>query len=358
MLCHPNLTSQHNYSLVSTNTDVRRPVVASSVLKPRPGRDGENTEAGVASSLAVDIAPSHPHGLQLRAPVLTASGTFGFGDEYRGVVDLACLGAIVTKTVTPEPREGNLTPRTVETPAGMLNSIGLPNPGGDGVIREKASMWADLACPVVVSIAADTQQDWTDLAARFDGLDNVVAIEANLSCPNVAGGLDFSTDPDKTAAAVAAVRSGSSLPVIAKLSPNVTDLRRIACSAEASGAHALSLINTVLGMVIHPESGQPFLGANWGGLSGPAIRPIAVRCVYEVADVVSIPIVGIGGIVTSDDALQFFHAGASAVQIGTATFRDPRTAEGIVDGLAGYLERNGHRSIVEIVRQASRKVND
>lgn len=327
-------------------------MVASSVLNPRTGCDGENTEAGAASSLAVDIAPSHPHGLHLRAPVLTASGTFGFGDEYRDVVDLACLGAIVTKTVTPEPREGNPTPRTVETPAGMLNSIGLPNPGGDGAVREKASNWADLACPVVVSIAADTRQGWTDLAARFDGLDNVVALEANLSCPNVAGGLDFSTDPDKTAVAVEAVCAGSSMPVIAKLSPNVTDLRRIARSAEASGAHALSLINTVLGMVIDPESGRPFLGSNLGGLSGPAIRPIAVRCVYEVADVVSIPLIGIGGIVTRDDALQFFRAGASAVQIGTATFRDPRTAEGIVAGLAGYLKQNGYSSIVEIVRRA------
>ena len=307
------------------------------------------TPVSLTSSLAVNLAPGHPHGLRLHAPVLTASGTFGFGDEYRDIVNLAALGAIVTKTVTPEPREGNRTPRTVETPSGMLNSIGLPNPGGEGAVREKAPIWADLPCPVVVSIAAHDPESWTTLAARFDGLDNVVAIEANLSCPNVAGGLDYSTDPTTTAATVRAVRRGVSLPVIAKLSPNVTDLRPIARAAEDAGADALSLINTLLGMVIDTDAALPFLGAGAGGLSGPAIRPLAVRCVYDVAGTVSIPVIGMGGVVTTDDALQFLMAGASAVQVGTATFREPRTAERVVDGLRGYLERRGLESIGDLV---------
>ena len=305
--------------------------------------------AAIVPALAVDLAPSHPDGLRLKTPVLTASGTFGFGDEYQDVVDLSRIGAVITKTVTPEPREGNPTPRTVETPAGMLNSIGLPNPGAKDAVREKAPIWRDLPCPVVVSISAHDDSTWTELATQFDGLTNVVGIEANLSCPNVAGGLDFSTDPDRTATTVEAVRKGTSLPIIAKLSPNVTDIRPIACAAEVAGAHALSLINTVLGMVIDPEAGRPFLGAGVGGLSGPAIRPIALRCVYEAAGVVSIPIIGIGGIVTVDDALQFFLAGASAVQVGTATFREPRAAERLVSCLHGYLKCRRHGSINDIV---------
>ncbi|MYD92816.1 MAG: dihydroorotate dehydrogenase [Chloroflexi bacterium] len=307
------------------------------------------TDVSETSSLAVDLAPGHPRGLRLHAPVLTASGTFGFGDEYRDVLNLAALGAIVTKTVTPEPRQGNRTPRTIETPAGMLNSIGLPNPGGAGAVREKAPIWADLPCPVVVSIAAHDRESWTTLAARFDGLPNVVAIEANLSCPNVAGGLDYSTDPTTTAATVKAVRRGVSLPVIAKLSPNVTDLRPIARAAEDAGADAVSLINTLLGMVIDTDAALPFLGAGVGGLSGPAIRPLAVRCVYDVAGAVSIPIIGMGGVMTTDDALQFLMAGASAVQVGTATFREPRTAERIVDGLSAYLESRGFASVSDVV---------
>ena len=306
----------------------------------------------IVPDLAVDLAPSHPGGLRLKTPVLTASGTFGFGDEYRDVVDLDRIGAIVTKTVTPEPREGNPTPRTVETPAGMLNSIGLPNPGAKDAVREKSPIWRDLPCPVVVSISAHDESTWTALASQFDGLSNVVGIEANLSCPNVAGGLDFSTDPDRTAATVEAVSRGTSLPVIAKLSPNVTDIRPIARAAEAAGAHALSLINTVLGMVIDPDVGRPFLGAGVGGLSGPAIRPIALRCVYQVAGEVSIPINGIGGIVTGSDALQFFLAGASCVQVGTATFREPRAAERLVACLEEYLEQRSQGSINDIVGRA------
>ena len=237
--------------------------------------------AGIAPALTVNLAPSHRDGLVLRSPVLTASGTFGFGDEYRDLVDLSRLGAIVTKTVTPEAREGNPTPRTVETPAGMLNSIGLPNPGVAGAVREKAPIWRDLPCPVIVSVSAHDAASWTALAGAFDGLPNVRAIEANLSCPNVAGGLDFSATPAAAAATVAAVRAGTELPVIAKLSPNVGDIRPIARAVEDAGAHAISLINTIVGLVVDVERRRAFLGAGSGGVSGPAIRPVALRFVYE-----------------------------------------------------------------------------
>ncbi len=315
-------------------------------------RVSPESTAPSAPALSVDLAPSHPGGLELRFPVLTASGTFGFGDEYQGVVDLSRLGAIVTKTVTPEPRDGNPTPRTVETPAGMLNSIGLPNPGPDGVIREKSAMWADLPCPVIVSLAAHRPDTWSTLASHFDDLANVVALEANLSCPNVAGGLDFSTDPESAAATVAAVRAGSGLPLIAKLSPNVTNLAPIAKSVETAGAHAISLINTIVGMVIEVESRRPFLGAVTGGLSGPAVRPVAVRAVYEVARTVHVPVIGIGGIATLDDALQFVLAGASAVQVGTATFRNPLAAQQITDGLESYVRDHNLASIGDLVGAA------
>ncbi len=307
------------------------------------------TGIALSGALTVNLAPSYRDGLVLQSPVLTASGTFGFGDEYQDLVDLSRIGAIVTKTVTPEPREGNPTPRTVETPAGMLNSIGLPNPGVDGVLREKAPIWRDLPCPVVVSVAADDPTSWTDLAAAFDGVPGVHALEANLSCPNVAGGLDFSSAPEAAAETVKAVRAGTKLPVIAKLSPNVTDIRPIARAVEDSGAHAISLINTILGMVVDVESRRAFLGAGSGGVSGPAIRPVALRFVYEARQVVDVPIVGIGGVASTSDALQFLMAGAAAVQVGTATFRQPRTAEEITDGLATYAREHDLASLQDIV---------
>ena len=310
--------------------------------------------AGIALSraLTVNLAPSHRDGLVLRSPVLTASGTFGFGDEYRDLVDLSRIGAIVTKTVTPEAREGNRTPRTVETPAGMLNSIGLPNPGAVDVVREKAPIWRELPCAVVVSVAAHEPASWTALAGAFDGIPNVRAIEANLSCPNVAGGLDFSATPEAAAATVTAVRAGTELPVIAKLSPNAGDIRPIARAVEDAGAHAISLINTILGLVVDVERRRVFLGTGSGGVSGPAIRPVALRFVYEARQAVGVPIVGIGGIASTEDALQFLLAGAAALQVGTATFREPRTAETITDGLAAYARDHGLASLQEIVGAA------
>jgi dihydroorotate dehydrogenase (NAD+) catalytic subunit len=315
------------------------------------GAEADAPSAG-QGGLSVNLAPSHPAGLRLRNPVLMASGTFGFGDEYREIVDYASLGAIVTKTVTPLPRDGNPTPRTVETPAGMLNSIGLPNPGVDGVLEQKALIWRDLPCPVVVSIAADKPAAWTALARRFDDIPNVVALEANRSCPNGAGGLDFSADPQVAAGTVAAVLAGTGQPVIAKLSPNVSDIRPIARAVELAGAHAISLVNTIVGLVIDPERRRPFLGAGTGGVSGPAIRPIALRFVCEAAQVVALPIIGIGGVATTGDALQFLMAGASAVQVGTATFRNPLAAEQIVAGLADYLTSRALCGLPEIVGAA------
>ena len=305
-------------------------------------------------TLTVNLAPSHRNGLILQSPVLTASGTFGFGDEYRDLVDLKRLGAIVTKTVTPESREGNPTPRTVETPAGMLNSIGLPNPGVEGVLRDKAPIWPELPCPVIVSVAAHSLSGWTDLASAFDDVPGVRALEANLSCPNVSGGMDFSATPKAAAETVRATRAGTDLPIIAKLSPNAGEIKPIAQAVEQAGAHAISLINTVLGMVVDVESRRAFIGAGYGGVSGPAIRPIAVRFVYEAWEAVSVPIVGIGGITSTDDALQFLMAGATAIQVGTATFRQPRTAQEVTDGLASYASDHRLASLQDIVGAAHR----
>jgi len=306
-----------------------------------------------APDLSVDLAPGHRSGLRLDPPVLTASGTFGFGDEYLGVVDYARLGAIITKTVTPAARDGNPTPRTVETPAGMLNSIGLPNAGGASVIRQKRDLWRDLPCPVIVSLAAPDAESWTALAAAFEGLPNVVALEANLSCPNVAG-LDFAADPSATGVMLRAVVRGTSLPIIAKLSPNVTDIQPVARAAEDAGAHAISLINTVLGMVIDVERRRPFLGNRVGGVSGPAIRAIAVRCVYQAFETVRVPLIGIGGIATAEDALQFILAGATTVQVGTATFRNPQAPVEVADGLRAHLRRHGLPSLLSLVGAAHR----
>ncbi len=304
-------------------------------------------QAAVGPSLQIDLAPNSARGLRMSSPVLGAPVCDEDGKPVRG--SLTDCGALVTKTVTLDEREGNPSPRLVRTPSGWLNSMGLRNPGAEAVLRYQAPNWASWLCPVVVSIAAHHPASWTTLASRFDGLENVAAIEANLSCPNVAGGLDASIHPKVTHETVKAVRRGTSLPVIAKLSPNVTDIRPIALAAEDAGAHALSMINTVRGLVIDTESGRPYLGAGTGGLSGPAIRPIALRFVYEVADVVSIPVIGMGGVESADDALQFLMAGASAVQVGTARFNDPNVIQDIASGLRRYLSITGFGSISDVV---------
>jgi dihydroorotate dehydrogenase (NAD+) catalytic subunit len=307
--------------------------------------------------LAVQLAPRHATGLVLKNPVMPASGTFGYGTEYARLVDVDRLGALVTKAVTLRPRRGNGLPRLAETPSGMLNSIGLQNPGARAVIRQKTAMWARLKTPVIVNIAGDSVEDYGQVAELLDAAPGVAALEINISCPNVrTGGMAFGIDCATAAEVTAAVKMATSLPVIVKLTPNVTDIVAIAKAVVEAGADAISLINTLVGMVIDVKNRRPFLGAGAGGLSGPAIRPVALRMVYQVARAVDVPIIGIGGIASADDALQFLMAGASAVQVGTATFVNPSAMLDIIDGLERFLEAEGIQSVQELVGVANEGV--
>lgn len=279
-------------------------------------------------------------GIKMKNPVMVASGTFGYGEEASKFVDLDKLGAIVTKTVTLNPREGNPPPRIVETPSGMLNSIGLQNKGIKDLIDNALPFLAKFKTPVIVNIAGDSPEEYAQLAKLLDKESTVKGLELNISCPNVKkGGLQFGVDPELTAEVVKAVKKSTGLPVIAKLSPNVTDITAIAKAAETAGADALSLINTLLGMSIDIENGKSRIGTQMGGLSGPAIRPIAVRMVWQCAQVVKIPIIGIGGIMNANDAREFFWAGAKAIQIGTGNFVDPQTPLNIIKELAEDKKR-------------------
>ena len=267
-------------------------------------------------SLAVQIGS-----LTLRNPVMTASGCFGWGEAFRRFFDLNELGALVGKAVTPEPRAGNPDLRIWETPAGMLNAIGLQNPGVEGFIADILPGLRDLICPIIANVPAHSIEGYVHVARRLTEAGGIAAIELNLSCPNVGrDGKEFCVEPESVAEVVGAVRAVTPLPLIAKLSPNVTDIVPLAQAAEAAGADALSLINTLVGMSIDVERRRPMLGNVTGGLSGPAIRPIALRMVYEVAGAVRIPVIGIGGIATTRDALEFLMAGATAIQVGTANF--------------------------------------
>lgn len=303
--------------------------------------------------LEVDLAPNHPGGLRLKNPVLTASGTFGYGTEYSKLVDVERLGAVVSKAVTRHPRDGNPQPRIAETPAGMLNAIGLQNVGVEAVIREKAPVWARWSVPVIVNVAGFSIDEYAETAELLDAVPGVAGIELNISCPNVQSeGETFGLHCAPAAAVTAAVRASTELPLIVKLSPNVTDIAEIAVAVVEAGADALSLVNTIPGMVIDLKARRPYLANRTGGLSGPAIRPIAVRMVYQVAQAVSVPIVGIGGVATAEDALQFLMAGATAVQVGTATFVNPTAALDVVDGIRAFLEREGVSDVREIVGAA------
>ena len=266
-----------------------------------------------------------------------------------GLLDLARLGGILPKTITRAARAGNPPPRTVETTAGMLNSIGLDNDGIEAFIERHLPYLAGLGTKIVVSIAAESRQEFVEMAARLDGLPGVDALELNISCPNVSHGVDFGTDPTLCEQVVAGVRKACSTPILAKLTPNVTDVTLPARAAEAGGADAISLINTCLGMAVNWRRRRPRLGRVMGGLSGPAIKPIALRAVYQVAQAVKIPLVGIGGIATIDDVMDFLVSGATAVQIGTANFYDPTASMRIVDALPGALAELGAARIAEIV---------
>jgi dihydroorotate dehydrogenase (NAD+) catalytic subunit len=299
----------------------------------------------MAIDLAIEIA-----GIKFKNPVMVASGTFGWGEEYSGVMDLSKLGAIVTKTITLKPREGNSPPRICETPSGMLNSIGLQNEGIDKLISEQLPFLAKFNIPVIVNIAGDSPDEFAELAKMLDKAKVVRAIELNISCPNVKhGGMLFGVDPIATGEVVKAVKKATSLPVIAKLTPNVTDITLIAKAAESAGADAVSLINTLLGMSIDIGTRKPRIGAGMAGLSGPAIKPVAVRMVWQVAKAVKIPVIGIGGIMTADDAIEFFLAGASAVQVGTANFVDPEAANKVIKGIEGYLKAHKLSGIKDII---------
>jgi dihydroorotate dehydrogenase (NAD+) catalytic subunit len=287
--------------------------------------------------------------LRLANPILVASGTFGYAREMEQLVDLARLGGIVPKTITPQPRGGNPPWRTVETTGGMLNSIGLDNDGIEAFISSHLPYLRNLAAPTIVSIAGHDLGEFTTMAARLDGLPGVAAIELNVSCPNVSGGVDFGVDPAMCRRVVEGARSATSLPILAKLTPNVADIASVARAAADGGADAICAVNTCLGMAINWRKQKPILGNGMGGLSGPAIKPIALRCVYQVSQAVSIPVVGIGGIATIDDVMEFLVAGASAVQIGTANFYNPTATMAILEALPDALTELGATRLVDII---------
>lgn len=304
-------------------------------------------------NLSVQLAPRSASGLNLANPVMAASGTFGYGTEYAGIVDIRKLGAIVCKGVTLKPRPGNPQPRLFETAGGLLNSIGLENIGVEALIREKAPLWAGWPVPVIVNIAGESVPEYGELAGRLDAVPGVSAIEVNISCPNVkAGGMEFGTNPGAAAAVTEAVKARTRLPVIVKLSPNVTDPVEIARAVESAGADALTIANTFRGMAIDTVKRRPVLGNIFGGLSGPAIKPLALGLVYRTYPAVKVPIIGCGGIRSAGDALEFIMAGARAVQVGTGTFADPQAMIGIIEGLERFMEREGVSDIGKIVGAA------
>lgn len=287
--------------------------------------------------------------LELPNPILVASGTFGYAREMERLVDLNRLGGIVPKTITKLPRPGNNPWRTVETSAGLLNSIGLDNDGIDAFLEHHLPYLAALASPLIVSIAGRSHDEFVSMSERLGQANGIAAIELNISCPNVSGGVDYGTDPEMCGRLVSGVRDACPLPLLAKLTPNVTSVAEIAQSAAEAGADALSLINTVLGMAVDWRGQRPLLGNVLGGLSGPAIKPIALRCVYQVAQAVKIPLVGIGGIATIDDVMEFLVAGATAVQIGTANYYDPTVSMKLIDQLPAAIASLNASRVSEVV---------
>jgi dihydroorotate dehydrogenase (NAD+) catalytic subunit len=301
--------------------------------------------------LSVELAPDR--GLRLPNPILVASGTFGYGVEYGEVVDVQRLGAICCKGTTLRPRAGNPPPRVTETPGGMLNAIGLQNPGVDAVIEKYGEIWKGWQVPVIVNVAGESIEDYVEVARRLDGVPGVAGIELNISCPNVGkGGLQFAIDKDAARAVTAAVRRATDLPLLVKISPNVADVRPIAKAIEEAGADAISAINTLSGLAVSPDRTRAFLGNTYGGLSGPAIKPVALRIVYEVAQVVSIPIVAIGGVTNLGDVLDFLACGAVAVQVGTAIFADPELPVRLADELRTECLRRGLSSYGPLIGTA------
>lgn len=306
----------------------------------------ENTTASNANpDLSVQLGP-----LRLKNPVMAASGTFGYGAEYSDFVDLRELGAIVVKGLSLQPRPGNPPPRLAETPAGLINAIGLENVGVESFIREKLPFLAQLQVPVIANIFGNTVDEYAELASRLDGIPGLAAIEINISCPNVKqGGMVFGTDPSMAAGVVEAVRRTASMPIITKLTPNVTRIAQIARAVVDAGSDMLSCINTIAAMAVDIFSRRPKLANIVGGLSGPAIKPIALRCTYEVVQAVHCPVIGIGGITNATDALEFLLIGARAVQIGTANFVRPSVTREVIDGMRRFLGVQGIHSVEEFI---------
>ena len=292
--------------------------------------------------------------LQLKNPIMVASGTFGYAREMQGIVDVPRLGGVLPKTITAEPRIGNAPWRTVETSAGLLNAIGLDNDGVDAFLENHLPYLKNIGTSIVVSVAGRTEDDFVSLAERVGREEGVSAIELNLSCPNVSGGIDFGTNAESCRKVVAAARARTDVPILAKLTPNVTRIDEIAQGAADGGADAVCLINTVLGIAVDWRRQKPMLGNGMGGLSGPAIKPIALRCVHQVASAVDIPIIGIGGIANIDDVMQFLVTGASAVQIGTANYYDPTVSTRLIDELPAALAEINASSVADCVGSLQR----
>jgi len=289
-------------------------------------------------------------GLSFRNPVLVASGTFGYGKEFEPYEDLSRLGGIMAKGLTLHAREGNPPPRLAETPCGLLNSIGLQNVGVDGFIRDKLPFLRKTGAPVIANVTGDTAEEYGEIVSRLDGVEGIHGIELNLSCPNIKqGGMNLGTDPKQLAEVVAVSRKRSKTPLIVKLSPNVTDIVALARVCREEGADAVSLINTLLGMAVDLKRRAPVLSRVMGGLSGPAIKPIALRMVWQVFQAVPIPIIGMGGIMSAADALEFMLVGAGAVAVGTANLVQPDAAVRVLEGIEGYFERHRIREVMEFV---------
>lgn len=290
--------------------------------------------------------------LELKNPVMTASGTFGYGPEYADFVELSEIGGIIVKGTTLHPRQGNDYPRMAETASGMLNCVGLQNKGVDYFCEHIYPEIKDIDTNMIVNVSGSSPEDYAECAARIDALDKIPAIELNISCPNVKdGGMAFGVTCEGAACVVRAVRKSYHKTLIVKLSPNVTDITEIARAVEAEGADSVSLINTLMGMAIDIEKRKPMLSINTGGLSGPAVKPVALRMVWQVAKAVGIPVVGLGGICNANDAIEFMLAGASAIEIGTANFLDPQVTVKVKNGINEWLDKHGCKSVTEIIGQ-------
>ena len=300
-------------------------------------------------SLSVQLAPQNSRGLELVNPVMTASGTFGYGTEYRHLFNIQRLGAIVCKGTTLKPCPGNPQPRLAEVEHGLLNSVGLENIGLQALIEEKTPVWASWRVPVIVNIAAGSVADYALLASRLDGVAGVTALEVNISCPNIKDGCEFGAEPKSAAAVTEAVRRATSLPVLVKLSPATASMAAMARAVAAAGADAITVMNTLKGMAIDVGKRRPLLGNVTGGLSGPAVKPVALAMVYEVAGATAVPVIGCGGIASAADAMEFIMAGASAVQVGTASLVNPRAPIEIIEGMEKYLAEEGIKDIKDLV---------